>query len=163
MPDKNQNRKSFHAEFLGCLIALVLINFSLASLAADSAIYSNPPSSFSVTDEQGLISVKAVDAPLKLVIEEIGQRLGIEVDGKISDDERVTADFEKLPLEQAIKQLTARYAYFHEKADGRITRIVLFPEGQEAPVSRIGSVPKEIRDGPEPFKFEFDPSQHMKK
>ena len=128
----------------------------------------NTPS-FVITTRDGLISVKANEAPLKDVIERIGQELGIEVDAQIGDEDKVTAEFQDLHLEAALKRLSGNYAYTTDKQGEEITKLFLFAKGENAPSSgtdiRGASSSKTGRraGSSEPFKFEFDPMKAMDK
>ena len=104
--------------------SILLISWSLAGFVT-SAIAGEAvepadrqavnPGSFVVTAQDGLISVNANGAPLKDVIERIGQELGIEVDAQIGDEAKVTAQFRDLSLEAALKRLSGNYAYTTDK------------------------------------------------
>ena len=108
----------------------------------------------------------------------------IEVVADISEEVKITIRFDKLSLEDAVKRLRTSYAYVwnSEKEEGKITKIVLLPEGKGTVLSpRItkeseskeekrlvkseSSAGKEAASEksprPEPFKFEFDPSEFM--
>ena len=140
---------------------------------------------FVLTIEEDLISLSAKDASLKEITEEIGRRMKIEVVADISEEEKITIRFDKLSLEDAIKRLRTSYAYVwnSEKEEGKITKIVLLPEGKGTVPSRPTIKESEVKGEkrlvksessagkeaareklprPEPFKFEFDPSEFMK-
>ena len=110
----------------------------------------------------------------------------IEVVADISEEEKITIRFDKLSLEDAIKRLRTSYAYVwnSEKEGGKITKIVLLPEGKGTAVSRPTTkestveeekrlvkpessagkkIASEKSPRPEPFKFEFDPSEFVGK
>ena len=147
---------------------------------------------FVLTIKDDLISLSAKDASLKEVVEEIGKRMKIEVVAHISDDEKVSMEFEKLSLEDAIERLSRNYVYEKESDKGKITKIMLLRKGKEEMLSKPTTKEPEIKKGeglmepgsrgkegvtqqpevegedkekpprPEPFKFEFDPSEGMK-
>jgi len=132
---------------------------------------------FVLTIKDSLISLTAKDASLKQIVEEIGRRMKIEVFADISEEEKITIRFDKLSLEDAIKRLRTSYAYIwnSEKEEGKITKIVLLSEGKGTAVSTIKEEKKMVKSEskakkeaakeksprPEPFKFEFDPSEFM--
>jgi len=105
----------------------------------------------------------------------IGRRMKIEVVADISEEEKITIRFDKLSLEDAVKKLRTSYAYVwnSEKEEGKITKIVLLPEGKGTVLSRPATKESKIKEEkslvkteskekslrPEPFKFEFDPSE----
>ena len=111
------------------------------------------------------------------MVEEIGHRMKIEVVADISEEEKITTKFDKLSLEDAIKKLSTSYAYVwnSEKEEGKITKIVLLPEGKGTGLSTIKEEKKLVKSESrarkevaseksprqEPFKFEFDPSEFM--
>jgi hypothetical protein len=141
---------------------------------------------FVLTMKDNVVSLTAKDASLKKILEEIGQRMSIEVLALLPEQEKITADFEKLPLEEAIERLIRNYPHLvvSQEGDKRITRIVALQKSvdtvpskpviketetkkQETPVkleTRVKEQPigKESPP-PEPFKFQFDPSQYGQK
>jgi len=168
------------------LIFLLITPNSLFGEEADKKYKAQAESiaDFVLTIKDSLISLTAKDASLKEITEEIGRRMKIEVVAAISEEEKITIRFDKLSLEDAIKKLRTSYAYVwnSEKEGGKITKIVLLPEGKGTAVSRPttkestveeekrlvkseSSAKKEAASEksprPEPFKFEFDPSEFM--
>ncbi len=82
--------------------------------------------------EKGLITLVAKDASLKQIVEEIGREMNIEVGALLSQDDRVTAEFQALPLEDALKRLSSNYyVYLSDtgKDKDKISKIVLLPKG----------------------------------
>jgi len=163
------------------LLLLLIIPASLFGGEADKKyeVQAESKSDFVLTIKDSLISLTAKDASLKQIVEEIGRRMKIEVVADISEEEKITIRFDKLSLEAAIKKLRTSYAYVwnSEKEEGKITKIVLLPEGKGTAVSTIKEekklaksesrakkeAAKEKSPRPEPFKFEFDPSEFMEK
>lgn len=124
-----------------------------------------------LTTNDSLLSLRARDASLKEILEAIGQRMKIEVVGKIPEEERITVAFDQLPLEDAMKRLSKNCAYIKEsgKEERRITKIIILPEGKTREVVAREGLPQppleetaEEDPAPEPFKFEFDPSEFAK-
>jgi hypothetical protein len=156
-------------------------------LRAGEVLRSGPPSSFLLTVEDGVLSLRAQSAPLKAIIEEIGRRLHIETVVQISSETRVTMAFDRISLAQAIKELRkhANVAYLERGAgeEGRrMMKILAFPKrageastaggpqeadtkpderpvGPERRTSEVATDTDSGRSGG--FKFEFDPSQVM--
>jgi len=124
--------------------------------------------SFVVTTQQELITVKATNASLKDVIERIGHELGIDVDAQVGEEDKVTAAFDDLSLKAALKYLSGNYAYTTDTAGGKVSKIFLYPKGEDA--QRGLNVMNSNNEGAtgrragsaEPFKFEFDPRGFMK-
>lgn len=161
------------------LIFLLITPNSLFGEEADkkSEVKAESRTDFVLTIKEDLISLSAKDASLKEIVEDMGRRMKIEVVADISEEEKITIGFDKLSLEDAIKKLRTSYAYVwnSEKEEGKITKIVLLPEGKGTAVSTIKeekrlAKPKtaarkealsEKSPRPEPFKFEFDPSEFM--
>jgi type II secretory pathway component GspD/PulD (secretin) len=161
------------------LISLLITPNSLFGGEADKKYEAQAKSraDFVLTIKDSLISLTAKDASLKEITEEIGRRMKIEVVAAISEEEKITIRFDKLSLEDAVKKLRTSYAYVwnSEKEEGKITKIVLLPEGKGIVLSRPATNESEVkgekrlvkperREGsprPEPFKFEFDPSEFM--
>ena len=81
---------------------------------------------FVLTVKDNLISLKAKDASLKEVLEEIGRKMNIEVLALLPEQEKITTEFETLPLEEAIERLIRNYPHLivSQEGDRRITRII---------------------------------------
>jgi len=161
------------------IFLLITPNFLFGEEAdKKSEVKAESRADFVLTIKDSLISLTAKDASLKEITEEIGRRMKIEVVAAISEEEKITIRFDKLSLEDAVKKLRTSYAYVwnSEKEGGKITKIVLLPEGKGTAVSTIKeekrlAKPKtaarkealsEKSPRPEPFKFEFDPSEFAK-
>jgi type II secretory pathway component GspD/PulD (secretin) len=168
------------------LLLLLIIPASLFGGEADKKyeVKAESRADFVLTIKDSLISLTAKDASLKEITEEIGRRMKIEVVADISEEEKITIRFDKHSLEDAIKKLRTSYAYVwnSEKEEGKITKIVLLPEGKGTVLSRPTTKESEVKEEkrlvksessagkkiasekspcPEPFKFEFDPSAIM--
>ncbi len=128
---------------------------------------------YELSIKDNLITLNAEDASLNKILEEIGQRMNIEVFARIPADDKITIQFVDLPLEEVLKKFKTNYALVTDSKDknGNIKRIVVVPEGKQAnlflkevrtdePKVNIG-VAGEKTSKPEPFKFEFDPSKYM--
>lgn len=119
----------------------------------------------------------------KEVLEEIGRRMSIEVFAPLPEQEKITTEFEKLSLEEAIERLVRNYPHLvvSQEADRRITRIIALQKSGDTvpskPVTKGPEIKKEERSvkpetrmreeavsqespPPEPFRFQFDPSQY---
>ncbi len=127
-----------------------------------------------LTIKEEQISLNAKNASLKEIIEEIGHQMLIEVVGNISEEEKVTIDFDKLSIEEVLEKLTTNFGYVmdSEKEEKNITKIIVLPKGKKAASLRhtnkteqtgIQEEEKKKTKRPEPFKFEFDPSKYLKK
>lgn len=104
----------------------------------------------STTPDQ-LISLRADQAPLRLIIERIARELNIEVQARISDAETVTDEFRNIPLIRALKRMSHNYIYVTEKTSGKVAKIFLLPPGEEAPLMVI-----EPRPSAEPVMAETE-------
>jgi hypothetical protein len=146
-----------------------------------------PPAPFVLTVQDGLLSLRAQAASLKVILETLGQRLDIEVVAKISPEERVTMAFDHLSLEDTLKRFRAYASIVYlikeaEKASGTISKILVFPKQAGSPSagpsthaadSEAGE-PAETSDRrghdegsrdesrrPRPFTFQLDPLHVM--
>jgi type II secretory pathway component GspD/PulD (secretin) len=121
---------------------------------------------FVLTVKDSLISLKAKDASLKEVLEEIGRRMNVEVVGNVPSNEKVTAEFEKLPLQEAVQRLSTNYSFQidSEKTGKRITKVVVLDKGKETGTVKTTDLSKKEQSPagpreetatkePEPFKF----------
>lgn len=88
-----------------------------------------------VTFQNNYLSVKARKQPLALVLLKIGDELGIPVDVEYETDEVVDTEFQKLPVEDAIRHLSPNIRLYMRadlvRADRRALRLVL--TGPERP------------------------------
>jgi type II secretory pathway component GspD/PulD (secretin) len=128
---------------------------------------------YELSIKDNLITLNAEDAFLKKILEDIGQRMNIEVFARIPAEDKITIQFANLTLEEALKKFKTNYALVTDSKDknGNIKRIVVVPEGQQAQLSlrefeknepKVDTgVAGENTSKPEPFKFEFDPSKYM--
>jgi type II secretory pathway component GspD/PulD (secretin) len=127
---------------------------------------------YELSIKDNLITLNAEDAFLKRILEDIGQRMKIEVFARIPAEDKITIRFANLTLEEALKKFKTNYALVTDSKDknGNIKQIVVVPEGQQANLYLKDvkkAEPKDQRDvvgektsKPEPFKFEFDPSKY---
>jgi len=127
---------------------------------------------YELSIKDNLITLNAEDAFLKKILEDIGQKMNIEVFARIPAEDKITIRFTNLTLEEALKKFKTNYALVTDSKDKKVNikRIVVVPEGQQAnlflkDVEKGGpKVKKDITEEktskPEPFKFEFDPSKY---
>ena len=158
-------------------VALFLTGFALASTstADDPASHNQPAQQYLLQIAGDRISLQATDIPLIQIVEDIGERMDIQVVIQVPKEEWVTVKFEALPLEKALQRLSKNHALVTDKEAGRISKIFLLPKGHEdSPMERAAvSSPEPVSDaqaaGPtedpadtkqsKPFEFTFDPSQ----
>ena len=127
---------------------------------------------YELSIKDNLITLNAVDAFLKKILEDIGQRMNIEIFVRIPAEDKITIQFANLTLEEALKKFKTNYALVTDSKDknGNIKQIVVVPECQQAnlylkDVKKGESkgkkgIAEEKTSKPEPFKFEFDPSKY---
>ena len=146
---------------------------------------------FVLTVKDNLVSLKAKDVSLKEVLEEIGRRMSIEVLALLPEQEKITTEFEKLPLEEAIERLIRNYPHLivSQEGDRRITKIIALQKSGDTVSSKSLTTGPEIKkeeikkeersvkpettvreqamtkESPpsKPFSFQFDPSQYGQK
>lgn len=155
---------------VGNLICISFFMFIIfVGTSALSAETMERKTDFDLVIKDKLISLNSKDASLKQIVEEIGRRMDIRVDVHAAEDEKITEQFERLSLEDALKRLSVNYVYLinSEKEKGKTARIVLLKKGTKEkgsvqPIVTAQGSQKEMSKKPEPFKFEFDPSGHMK-
>jgi hypothetical protein len=166
----------FKGKPLICLIIIFALSISLNSYASDKGEEENSSAmdspNYTLTVKNNQISLKAQNASLKKIIEQLGRELNIQTDARISADDKISIEFTNLPLKEAVKQLSKDYAFITDKQGKAIQKIVLYPKGQKAvqiestsqagdqQVTQNQSTPK---SGSKPFKFEFDPRELMNK
>ena len=124
---------------------------------------------FSSEIQQRLPVCDANNAPFGKLFEVIGKQAGIAVESGIGPEEKITIHFDRLPLEEGIKQLSKNVTIFYgQDSEGktrRIAKVVVLSEGKQNALKervKTPSQPAKVDDPaskPEPFKFEFDPSK----
>ena len=107
------------------------------------------------------ISLKAKNASIKEILEDIGRRMKIEVVANVPREEKITVELDMMYLGDAIKRFRKNYAYIteSEKERGKITKIVVVPKG-------MGKVRfKKLEYNPQPpiQKFEYNPQPSIQK
>ena len=172
------NRKRFVPKYLSIII---LINFMIPGVLYGSELNKNEEkkkaqdAKYELVIRDNLISLSAEDASLKKILEDIGQKMNLQIFARIPTEDKITVRFANLPLEEALKKFKTNYVYISDSKEkqGNITHVVVVPEGQEAQLylKDVKKVePKDKKETaedktskPEPFKFEFDPSKVIEK
>jgi type II secretory pathway component GspD/PulD (secretin) len=151
--------------FCGSVLFCAITNVTAGEKSGQDFLVAADEPPFVVTTRNNLISVKAKDAPLLDVVETIGRELGIAVFSHISKNEKVTAEFQDLPLEAAIKRLSGNYVFTSNKKGEQVSSIYLVPKGHQESLGASGKgnlnrqEMERSKDNPGPFKFELDPSR----
>jgi hypothetical protein len=161
-------------------IAFLIIVATIAPAGEQSKKNPSPPAgAFQVNVRDGYLSLKADEAPLAEILQEIGKQARIRVDSNIGPEQKITIGLDRVPLEQGIKQLVGNVSVFYApdstNKGRRIERVVVLSEGaivtpkdtkssaqseKLAPKAEKSKMPSQQ---PEPFKFEFDPGKIEKK
>ncbi len=110
-------------------ILILVLLFSTPAFAADTEANTIETDDYRLTVEDRLISLSATDAPLREILEEISSGLDIRIEAYISAEDRVTVQFEQLPLEEAIGRLSSNYMYEFDVSDGtrRLIAVIVVP------------------------------------
>src|SRR3990172_4136181 len=172
--------------FLSLLLAAIFINPN--SFSAQNQSQESVKRNFVLTIQDNLLSLKATDASLLEILEEVGRRMKIEIVAAVLEKEKITAEFDKLSLEDAIKRLTPNYSHamISEPGGKKISKIIVLQKGGEtarpipatkapeikrpetvarpAPAVKKETVREKAPVEPQPsFKFEFDHWQFEKR
>jgi len=119
--------------FIIILLPLLMIPTILFGVEANNKLEgkSESQADYILLVKESLVSLKAKDASIKEILEEIGRRMKIEVVANIPKEEKITIEFDMLYLGDAIKRFRTSYAYITEteKEKGKITKIVAVPKG----------------------------------
>ncbi|GJQ59119.1 MAG: hypothetical protein D8M57_04860 [Candidatus Scalindua sp. AMX11] len=170
MLNRNEGIEKFSVVPILLLISLLLIPSLLLGEKAERE--SEEKTGFELTVNDELISLSAKDASLSEVMEEIGRKMEIKIIGNIPEGEKISVEFEKLSLKEALEKLSASYGYVmdSEKGEEKITKIVVLPKGKETAPLRVAARESETQERkakdakrPEPFKFEFNPAEFIQK
>ena len=80
-----------------------------------------------------LLTLHAVNASLKSVIQQIGAKLKIEVVIHLKDEETINLDFEELDIIKAIDELSkfANFIYYKDAKTGKVKKIIVTPKSQK--------------------------------
>lgn len=81
-----------------------------------------------------LVTLHAVNASLKSIIQQIGAKLKIEeVVIYLKDEETITLDFEELDTIKAIDELSkfANFIYYKDAKTGKVKKIIVTPKSQK--------------------------------
>ena len=98
---------------VGALISL-LVSAPLLVGASKSqpSVADLTPAEFILTvEEDQFISLRAHEASLNAIVQDIGQKMGIEVLGTIPNDEAVITAFDRLPVAETLQRLSPNYGY----------------------------------------------------
>ncbi len=100
------NDKKWLGAFIVMIVSLIIIQAALVEGKTDGSTEEKLEykSDFELKVKNGLISLKTKDASLREIIEEIGKSMEIKVVGTIPDEERISAEFDKLSLEEPLAQ-----------------------------------------------------------
>ena len=130
------------------------------------------PGAYLLTVDGPLVSLRAQEASLKTLLEDLGRQMGIEVVAHISRAQTLTLAFDRLSVEEALERFRdyANIVYVKDspEADGKIRRVIAIPQQAGA---RTGAPARSVREDPPnkessrlaPFQFTFDPAQHEQK
>ena len=128
------NEKTGLKKFFGLIIILMPLLIIPTSLLGDQTDKKPERNSESHVEyvlvvKGDHISLKAKDASLKDILEEIGRRMKIDVVANIPREEKITLELDMMYLGDAIKRFKTNYAYITEsdKDKGKITKIVVVP------------------------------------
>jgi hypothetical protein len=148
------------------LLSLIPLCLLQAPLWGEEASKDVPsPQAFVLTVHENLLSLHAREASLKAILAQIGREMAIDVVAHIPADEKITVEFDQLPVGEALKKLSRNYTYVVDaaRADRRITKIVVLAKGDTTLPSSSTALDARPTDSSrsKPFKFEFDPSKVM--
>jgi len=145
--------------FIIALLPLLIIPTILSGMEVNKKSESHSEYILKVKGDH--ISLKAKDASLKDILEEIGRRMKIEVIANITREQKITIELDMMYLGDALKRFKTNYAYITktEKQKGNITKIVVVPKGGEK------ILPNKSEYNPQPpiQKFEHEPQPPMQK
>ena len=150
--------------FIITLLALIMIPSIMFGGEIDKKTerYSDSQSDYILIVKENLISLKAKDASVKEILEDIGRRMKIEVVANIPREEIITIELDMVYLGDAIKRFRTNYAYIteSEEKEGKITKIVVVPKG----LGKAPSIPsKKIKVKPKQFKLKYNPQPSVQK
>ncbi|MDP2607366.1 MAG: hypothetical protein Q8S00_32935, partial [Deltaproteobacteria bacterium] len=117
------------------VLTLFFLGFFInpTDLSAQNQPAAKGKTGFVLTIQDNLISLKATDALLLEILQEIGRRMKIEMVAPLPEKGKITAEFDKLSLEDAIKRLTPHYSHamISEPGGKKISKIIVLQKGGE--------------------------------
>jgi hypothetical protein len=160
--------------FLGLIFGGFMLPSVVAAqpTASSSGVAPLTPGVFRLTVTGTDLSLEANEASVVAIFQEIGRQTGIPMAIDLGVDETVTTKFARIPLADALKRIAKNVAVVTSPGSHvsphRIAKVYVFATGQSGSPqvgrthtpSTAEATPKATR--PEPFRFTFDPSQHMK-
>lgn len=172
MVNRKKGIEKFPLVLILLLLPLLVIPATIFGGESDKKIEGEAKgkADFVLTIKDDLISLSAKDASLKEIIEDLGSSMKIDVIGNIPQEEKINVEFDKLSLKESLEKLSSNYGYLmdSEKEEKKITKIIVLPKGKDTAPLRITAKDSETQEReskessqPEPFKFEFDPSEYM--
>jgi hypothetical protein len=98
---------------IASLLLFCLVGAQIFAREPETNPKGKPPTKadFVLTVKDNLISLKAKDALLKEVLEEIGRSMKIDVVAGIPDTKKITAEFEHLSVEEAVNRLSTKWVF----------------------------------------------------
>jgi hypothetical protein len=160
--------KMADATFLVLVLLLIIISPVSAQQSREEKIQQS--GTFHVNLSKDYVSLQANEAPVAMVLDEIANKAGIAVENGLRLREKITIQFDRVPLEEAIKLLAKNVIIIYSTRDRndrslRIARVVVLPKTKDL-VSRSSSSvePGEGNEpAPESFNFQFNPSRYQQK
>lgn len=104
----------------------------------------------------GCLTVKAQDVPLGELIDEIAKKSGVTVAKHVALDRRVSLEFHRLPLEQALRRILRHRSFVLEYAEpvpgqpsavARVRTLSILPQGHERYSAKAAAV-RPMTSGP---------------
>jgi hypothetical protein len=82
-----------------------------------------------------VLSADLTDAPLPSVVQQISTDAGVKFVGELDPNGRVTAHFERLPLEEALPRILKKssFIFLHFKGQAVMSRVILLPRTDPLP------------------------------
>lgn len=173
------NKGSIHVISIIEAFLFVLVAGASLTQAAQSIQMAG---AFELKVSNGYLSLKADQAPLAQIFREIARQAGITIDSNIGPEEKITTRLDRVPLEDAIRQLAKNVSVYYvqdaKTNTRRIERVVVLSQQKEGASGQPKKSPEAGKPGerapepatvkkpspqPEPFKFEFDPAKSAEK
>jgi len=120
---------------------------------AHPSAYPDEPSSRVVRYSDDALTVRLTNEPVRALLEEIGRQTGAEIQGQLSEVREVSADFEAVPLPEALRRLLGNENFALVYGDkGRLKAVKLLgrPQVAGASIGRATMMPTTTIPEPEP-------------
>src|SRR5436853_3859146 len=124
----------------GGKIKIGLLTIALGCLAG-TVKAADQPSRHTLSYRNDRLSVRLTRVPLQDIVTEIGDAAGAQISGTVRDPRDVSAEFDDVPLEEALHRLLGEQNFVLKYGKGDRLRAIKLVGGPQAPMAKAQIVP----------------------